>query len=117
MFLDVFAHYQEIIASYDVQQFRMVGASYQFIAKVLLNNATELHIKDYLFLDGSRKYSYHWQDAHGNCIIRWDNAPHHQAVSTFPFHKHLGEQETIAESPPMKLMLALDEIGKAMFYH
>ncbi len=85
--------------------------------KVQLNNATELHVKDYLFLDGSRKYSYHWQDAHGVCIIRWDNAPHHQAVATFPFHKHLGKQETITESPPMKLMLALDEIRKAMIYH
>jgi hypothetical protein len=71
------------------------------LPKVQLNNASELHVKDYLFLDGSRKYSYHWQDAHGNCIIRWDNAPHHQAVGTFPFHKHLGEQETITESPPM----------------
>jgi hypothetical protein len=74
MFLDVFAQYQDIITSYDVLQFRMVGASYQFVAKVQLNNATELHVKDYLFLDGSRKYSYHWQDIDGWCIVRWDNA-------------------------------------------
>ena len=100
------------MSSYDVLQFRMVGASYQLIAKVYLNNKTELHVKDYLFLDGSRKYSYHWQDAQGNCIIRWDNAPHHQAITSFPFHKHLGEQETITESPPVNLNSVLENISQ-----
>lgn len=33
----------------------------------------------------------------------WDNAPHHQGVSTFPYHKHIGKQEDIRESQPMKL--------------
>ena len=117
MFIDIFEHYQDIIASYDIVQFRMVGASYQFVAKVSLKNQTELHVKDYLFLDGAQKYSYHWQDAQGDCIVRWDNAPHHQQVSTFPFHKHLGKQETIAESPPMRLNAALDEIRKILKYH
>ncbi|MGZ8191778.1 MAG: toxin-antitoxin system TumE family protein [Methylococcaceae bacterium] len=114
MFLDVLAQYPDIISDYDVLQFRMVGASYQFIAKVRLRNQTELHVKDYLFLDGTRKYSYHWQDAQGVCIFRWDNAPHHQAISTFPFHKHIGEQETITESPPMKLASVLDSINKLL---
>lgn len=114
MYLDIFEQYQDIILSYDVLQFRMVGASYQFIAKVCLSNQTELHIKDYLFLDGTRKYSYHWQDAQGICIVRWDNAPHHQAISTFPFHKHSGELEIITESPPMKLNAVLDNISKVI---
>lgn len=117
MFLDALELHQDIITNYDVLQFRMVGASYQLIVKVCLSNQTELHVKDYLFLDGTRKYSYHWQNAQGNCIIRWDNAPHHQAISTFPFHKHLGEQETIAESPPMKLTAVLDNISKLIKYH
>jgi len=117
VFLDVLEQYQDIISSYDVLQFRMVGASYQFIAKVYLNNQTELHVKDYLFLDGARKYSYHLQDDRGNCIIRWDNAPHHQAITTFPFHKHLGEQETITESPPVKLNAVLENISRLIKYH
>jgi len=110
MFIDVLGRYPEIIAGYDVLQYRMAGGSYQFIARVRLSDQTELHVKDYLFLDGARKYSYHWQDAAGRCIIRWDNAPHHQATGTFPFHKHLGERETIEESPPMKLSLVLEYI-------
>ena len=112
MFLDALEQYQDIISSYDVLQFRMVGASYQLIATVYLSNQTELHVKDYLFLDGTRKYSYHWQDAQGNCIIRWDNAPHHQAITTFPFHKHFGEQEAITESPPVKLNAVLENISQ-----
>jgi hypothetical protein len=114
MFLDILARYPDIIIDYDVLQFRMVGESYQFVAKVRLCNQSELHVKDYLFLDGTRKYSYHWQDAQGHCIIRWDNAPHHQAVTTFPFHQHSGEKEIISESPPMTLAAALDIIGVAL---
>ncbi len=117
MFLDALEQYQDIVSSYDVLQFRMVGASYQLIATVYLGNQTELHVKDYLFLDGTRKYSYHWQDAQGNCIIRWDNAPHHQAITTFPFHKHLGEQETITESPPVKLNAVLENISQLIKCH
>jgi hypothetical protein len=58
MFLDALEQYQDIISSYDVLQFRMVGASYQLIAEVYLSNQTELHVKDYLFLDGARKYFF-----------------------------------------------------------
>ena len=27
----------------------------------------------------------------GQLIIRWDNAPHHKQIQTYPHHKHLGE--------------------------
>ncbi|MHB8232628.1 MAG: toxin-antitoxin system TumE family protein [bacterium] len=39
-----------------------------------------------------RSYSYHWQDENQNLILRWDNAPHHNRILTFPHHKHVKEK-------------------------
>ena len=30
--------------------------------------------------------------------IRWDNAPHHRQIATFPHHKHIEEEDNIHES-------------------
>ena len=35
------------------------------------------------------KYSFHWQNTDNQMTIRWDNAPHHPNISTFPHHKHI----------------------------
>lgn len=34
------------------------------------------------------KYRFHWQDKEGKLIKRWDNAPHHPEIDTFPDHLH-----------------------------
>ena len=34
------------------------------------------------------KYSFHWQDAAGQLLKRWDNAAHHREISTHPHHVH-----------------------------
>ncbi len=44
------------------------------------------------------KYSFHWQNASGKLKQRWDNAPHHPQISTFPDHFHKGDERTIVES-------------------
>jgi len=36
-------------------------------------------------------YRFHWQDAQGQLIRRWDNTPHYPALPGFPDHVHLGE--------------------------
>src|SRR6266850_7725865 len=33
-------------------------------------------------------YSFHWQRRDGALIQRWDTAPHHPELTTFPFHTH-----------------------------
>ncbi len=43
-------------------------------------------------------YRYHYQTAEGELIRRWDNAPHHPDVETFPHHVHVGD-EVIATDP------------------
>lgn len=41
------------------------------------------------------RYSFHWQTADGKLIARWDNAPHHPQLSTFPHHIHEGAEENV----------------------
>jgi len=44
-----------------------------------------------------RDYSLHWQRADGTLVQRWDTAPHHPELATFPSHIHkaTGEVEPI----------------------
>ena len=35
------------------------------------------------------KYRYHYMDKEHLMVFRYDNAPHHNNMSTFPHHKHL----------------------------
>ena len=48
-----------------------------------------------------RNYSFHWMSENKNLIIRWDNAPYHTQVKTFPHHKH--EDDTVSESQEITL--------------
>ncbi|MEA3349904.1 MAG: DUF6516 family protein [Chloroflexota bacterium] len=35
------------------------------------------------------KYRYHFMNASNQLVFRYDNAPHHPEIVTFPHHKHL----------------------------
>ena len=88
MFYSIIRDFSEIVADYSVTTFQRLGNAYSLVAKVELKDNSVLYVKDYLFPDNKRKYSFHWQQADGTLIVRWDNSPHHQ-VSSFPHHKHL----------------------------
>lgn len=61
---------------------------------------------------GIRKYSFHWQEATGSVLMRWDNAPHYRNIRTFPHHKHdyLTGQEVITDSFDISLAEVLEYI-------
>jgi len=65
---------------------------------------TELHTKDY------QKYSYHCQKNDGNLIVRWDNKPHWNGMSTYPHHKH--ENDQVFPSHRVTIVDVLDQIEK-----
>ncbi len=58
----------------------------------------------------SYKYSYHYQDYNGRLIFRYDIAPHHQEIDTFPHHKHIHSDDVIEASTP-DFAKVLDEIS------
>ena len=76
-----------------------------------LIDGTELHVIEYLVIDRElvkSKYKYHWQDEDSNLIIRWDNAPHHPEISSFPHHIHT--QTQVNNSHNITLREILDNI-------
>jgi hypothetical protein len=52
-------------------------------------------------------YRIHWQQADGRLRQRWDNAPHHKEVPTFPHHVHVGLAEHVESSEPMTILKVL----------
>jgi hypothetical protein len=85
--------------------------SWQWSISLIIDNSS-LHIRDYLFRDGSRKYSFHWQDFQGQLIQRWDNSTHHHHIATFPFHRH--SPVGIEESEPMTLRKVFENIKEEL---
>lgn len=78
-----------------MKKFRLVkefsGVKKGYIRFVIeFRDNSELHVFEYVN-SGLHKlnYSYHWQDKEKNLIIRWDNAPHHSNIETFPHHLHM----------------------------
>ena len=57
------------------------------------------------------KYSYHYQDRDGKVIFRYDMAPHHKKIETYPHHKHVNLEKVIKAFAP-HLAKVLDEIGE-----
>lgn len=47
------------------------------------------------------KYSFHWQDAAGQLLKRWDNAAHHPELSTNPDHVHDGAEDNVRPHEPI----------------
>ncbi len=57
------------------------------------------------------KYSYHYKDNSSSLIFRYDMAPHHRNIETFPHHKHEGEDKVVTSKEP-SLKEVLYEIEK-----
>jgi len=57
---------------------------------VTFTNGSQLHIKEFINSKLRKiSYAYHYQDKNGVLIFRYDNAPHHAEIKTFPHHKHV----------------------------
>jgi len=79
---------------------------------VTFSNGSALHFIE--FVDVKEpvevyRYSYHYQDQDGAMILRYDMAPHHKKLETFPHHKHLASDRVTNASAPT-LANILDEI-------
>ncbi|HEX6386053.1 MAG TPA: DUF6516 family protein [Anaerolineae bacterium] len=51
------------------------------------------------------EYAYHYQDAKGKLIFRYDNAPHHPEIATHPHHKHTSNRTEVSEPPHLNDVL------------
>lgn len=91
--LHLFTNHASLFKSWQVSRYEQEGQSYLLIISAILQDDSRLELRDYLFVDGSRKYAYQWMEGDGRLRRRWDNAPHWPEISTAPHHVHLPNQE------------------------
>lgn len=97
------------VTAYDVQVYRRWSDGFYVKIKLRLSDGSELHAREYVDAN-ERDYSFHWQTADKQLIGRWDNAPHHRAVATFPHHRHT--PDGIVESSDIALDSVLNIIQR-----
>ncbi len=100
--------YARIVDRVEVTRYRKFGKARELVAKVYLKDGSVLYVRDYLFINGERKYAFHWQDPQGHLLVRWDNAPHYPELKSFPHHRHVGDR--IEEAPDVSLDAVLSYI-------
>lgn len=61
-------------------------------------------------LNSKIKYRYQLMDKDRTLIFRYDNAPHHKQLATFPHHKHVEFEQNVIESCEPTLLSVLLEI-------
>ena len=55
-------------------------------------------------------YRYHYQSCTGNLIFRYDDAPHHPEINTYPHHKHIFDK--ILDSPQPDIKAVIREVNE-----
>ena len=74
---------------------------------ITFKDGSIFHFKEVL-LGKNRHYRFHYMDEGNNLISRWDTAPHHKDLKTFPYHVHL--LDGVKESKRVTLLDVLDKI-------
>jgi len=63
---------------------------------VLFTDASSLELSLFIQKKGRAlsvdKYRFQYMDRQGHMIFRYDNAPHHPDLTSFPHHKHISNR-------------------------
>ncbi len=81
----LYAETSDGVAQYRMRVILLDGSLLQCVERVL-------QLSDGLFTE---KYSFHWQRPDGSLICRWDNAPHHLEIASFPHHLHESDEQHV----------------------
>jgi len=96
--------YSDIITGFEVLDYNEDAGKLHYKLKISFIDNSLLFVKEYVS-ETERKYSFHWQNAFGDMLIRWDNSPHHREIKTFPHHKHTGKQIQSSKEPELNDVL------------
>ena len=83
--------------------------------KLLFSDNSILHFREFVDIElktDRLMYAYQYLDLSNKLVFRYDNTGHHKklAVSTYPHHKHQGNDQNIMPSNPPDLISILQEI-------
>ena len=75
--------------------------------KVSFENGYSLHFVEVMDVEVGRKLKYRYQcmDAGQGLVFRYDNAPHHPEIATFPHHKHFPARIEASGEPSLNAVL------------
>lgn len=105
-----------VIERLDIQPF--AGETAIFAASLSFFDGSKLIVEEEI-REGTRRivekvrYKYHYQSSEGELIFRYDNAPHHPGLRSFPHHKHEGGR--VIEAGSLDLGEVLREIDKVLY--
>jgi hypothetical protein len=106
------------VVSFHYHQEEAVGDIGYFRVRCTLIDGSELqlverfrNVANALAVD---RYRFHWQHNDGTPVCRWDNAPHHRDLATFPNHLHEGETVAVQAHAPVDAFAVLGEVEKRL---
>ncbi|WP_297535960.1 DUF6516 family protein [Thermococcus sp.] len=93
-----------VVREYEVLDYKECKDFYFLKIKAKLVDGSVLYILYIREFVSEHEYSYSFQwQKNGNLLIRWDNAPHHRHLETFPHHKHVGSKDNVQPSKEVSL--------------
>ena len=83
--------------------------------ELLFTDESALHFIEFVNVKETTevyKYSYQYQDRNGKLVFRYDMAPHHREIGTFPHHKHIHSNKVVEASAPglAQVLDAIDDL-------
>lgn len=86
-------HQSALVIAHDLVKAQLSASIGYIEGSATFINNSRLIFFEFLRQTGDKvereKYRYHFMDSDNQLIFRYDNAPHHPEISTFPNHKHL----------------------------
>ena len=75
--------------------------------RIIFENETSLEFVEVVDIEqeGKLKYRYHYMSKSQSLIFRYDNAPHHPKINSFPPHKHTGSAVQASQEPDLRSVL------------
>lgn len=78
------------------------------VDRLIFYDGSFLEIEEVVFVADRKveklRYSYHYQQG-DRLIFRYDNAPHHPELPTFPHHKHTDDRVEPCQEPDLQDVL------------
>ena len=103
----------KIVASTNIEYIKVLENEGYIRGTLTLIDGSELRLVEYTKISNGQamvlRYRFQWQTA-GELITRWNNAPHHPEVETFPHHKHVRGEDKPKPSRTTNLISILKEI-------
>jgi hypothetical protein len=107
-----------VVTSYRVSRREIAPSDGKLRLKAVLRDGGTVELFEYVAESHGQirllKYSFHWQDAQGNLIRRWDNAPHYPHLPGAPHHVHDEHDAVRAATAAPDVMFVIGEIEAAL---